>query len=269
MRYYSDRQGHPDTVKVRRAERGLGVAWVLAFALLAAPCAADETVRIFLAGDSTMAAKLPDKRPETGWGEMLQDGFPVEQVRVENHAMNGRSTRTFLEEGRWAAILAELHAGDYVFIQFGHNDQSTHKPKRYTPPGNYRSNLVRFVNDVRARDATPVLLTPVVRRRFDEAGVFYDTHGEYPDLVREAAVETGAVLIDMHANSAAVLREYGPDRSKALFLWLAPDEFPNYPEGLEDNTHFSPLGAKVMAGLVLDDLTTSLPELARLSLPVP
>ena len=123
-------------------------------------------VTIFLAGDSTMAAKLPEKRPETGWGEMLGAHFKHGKVRIENRAMNGRSTKTFISEGRWQAVVDDLKKGDYVFIQFGHNDSSKDKGERYTPPEDYRKNLIRFVKDVRAKKAHAVLLTPVMRRRF-------------------------------------------------------------------------------------------------------
>ncbi len=138
-------------------------------------------VTIHLAGDSTMAAKLPGKRPETGWGEPLSAQFRDGSVIVDNRAKNGRSTRTFIEEGRWHDLLQATKAGDVVLIQFGHNDQSVEKPDRYTPPRDYARNLERFVADVRARDAMPVLLTPVARRRFDEAGNVAPSHGDYPD----------------------------------------------------------------------------------------
>ena len=224
---------------------------------------ASEPARIFLAGDSTMAEKLPEKRPETGWGEMLQDWFPTDEVVVINHAKNGRSTRTFIEEGRWDRLLAEAKPGDYVFIQFGHNDQSKSKPERYTPPEAFKSNLSRFVSDVIARGAQPVLLTPVARRRFDENGEYYESHGVYPDLVRAVAVSSGVPLIDLHASSMLFLQAYGAGRSRELFLWLDPQENANYPDGVEDNTHFSPKGARAMASLVMQGILQNLPALAE------
>ncbi len=147
-----------------------------------------------------MAEKRADKRPETGWGELLQQFFDPSKVRVENHAQNGRSTKTFIAEGRWQALVEKLKPGDYVFIQFGHNDQPKEKAS-HTPPADYRANLVRFVDEVRAKKATPVLFTPVVRRRFDDKGEFYDTHFEYPDIVRAVAAEQKVALIDMHRKS--------------------------------------------------------------------
>jgi lysophospholipase L1-like esterase len=215
--------------------------------LLAGAVWAKEPITIYLAGDSTMAQKLPEKRPETGWGEALQAFFPADEVRVENHAQNGRSSRTFITERRWQAIIDKLKKGDYVFVQFGHNDESKEKVDRYTPPEDYRRNLMKFIGEVRARNAIPVLLTPVMRRRFDKDGKFYDTHGEYPDIVRAVATETRITLIDMHRQSEGVIKQYGVDGSRKLFLQLAPGENPNYPKGIEDNTHFSPLGANAMA----------------------
>jgi lysophospholipase L1-like esterase len=209
-------------------------------------------ITVYLAGDSTMAPKLAEKRPETGWGEAFQPCFDPATVRIENRAKNGRSTRTFIEEGLWRAITDSLRAGDYVFIQFGHNDESKEKVDRYTPPAAYRANLTRFVDEVRARGATPVLLTPLMRRSFDSTGHARDTHGEYPDLVRAVAAERSVALLDVHRASAAVLDRYGPDSSRALFLQVERGENPNYPEGVHDNTHFSPRGAVVMAGLAIN-----------------
>ena len=208
-------------------------------------------VTIFLAGDSTMAPKVAEKRPETGWGEMLGQHFKTGKVMIENRAMNGRSTKTFISEGRWQSIIDDMKKGDYVFVQFGHNDSSKEKGERYTPPADYRQNLIRFVSDVRARGGFPVLLTPVMRRRFDKDGKFYDAHGEYPDLVRAVTSEQKVPLIDMHRMSEVVIVQYGAEGSRKLFLQLKPGENPNYPNGIDDNTHFSPLGALEMVRLVV------------------
>lgn len=225
---------------------------VICLLFLAAPgVAAKEPVTVHLAGDSTMAEKLPEKRPETGWGEALQRFFRADRVRVRNHAKNGRSTRLFIEQGHWQTLLDSLKAGDYVFIQFGHNDSAKDRPDRYTPPEDYRANLVRFVREVRERKATPVLFTPVMRRRFTKENVFQDVHGVYPGLVREVAAELKAPLIDMHRASERVLVAYGPEESRKLFLQLRPGENPSYPNGIEDNTHFNPRGAEEMAALAV------------------
>ncbi len=211
-------------------------------------------VTLHLAGDSTMADKLTEKRPETGWGERLQQFFREDRVRVANYAQNGRSTRTFISEGRWDALLAEVKAGDYVFIEFGHNDESKEKVDRYTPPGDFKRNLGRFVADVKARNAIPVLMTPVMRRRFDAQGAVQDTHGEYPDLVRSVAAETGTALIDMHRATFNVLSVRGLEGSRELFLQLRAGENPNYPQGVLDNTHSSPLGESLNARLAAEGI---------------
>jgi lysophospholipase L1-like esterase len=139
-----------------------------------------------------------------------------------------------------------------VFIQFGHNDESKDKEDRYTPPDDFRANLTRMVADARAKGAIPVLMTPVRRRRFDKDGKLYDTHGEYPDLVKRVAADQHVVMIDMHEESALVLTAFGPEPSRRLFLQLEPKENPNYPDGIEDNTHFSPGGAGVMAYVAVE-----------------
>jgi lysophospholipase L1-like esterase len=215
-------------------------------------CFAQQPITIYLAGDSTMAEKLPAKRPETGWGEFLQSAFDPNRVRVENHAKNGRSTRTFISEGLWQEIIDKLRPGDYVFIQFGHNDESQQKTDRYTSPADYRANLVRMVRGVREKQANPVLLTPVMRRKFDKQGHFVDAHPpEYAQAVRDVAAELKVPLIDMHRASEKVLVRYGDEPSRELFLQLKPGENPNYPDGIEDNTHFNPAGAKIMCDIAV------------------
>jgi lysophospholipase L1-like esterase len=213
-----------------------------------------KPVTIYLAGDSTMAQKLPEKRPETGWGEELQKFFKDGTVVVDNRAKNGRSTRTFIEEKLWQGIVDNLRKGDYVFIEFGHNDSSKEKTDRYTPPEDYRKNLIRFINEARAKGAIPILLTPVMRRRFDKEGNFQDSHGVYPDIVRAVASEYKVALIDMHRKSEGVIKQYGMEESRKLFLQLKPGENSNYPRGVEDNTHFSPLGAGIMARLAVEGI---------------
>ena len=215
---------------------------------------AEQPITVYLAGDSTMAEKLPEKRPETGWGEALQQFFRPDKVRIENHARNGRSTRTFIEEKLWQEIIDKLKRGDFVFIEFGQNDAAKERTDRYTPPEDYRRNLIRFITEVREKQANPVLLTPVMRRRFDKDGKFQDSHGQYPDIVRAIALENKVPLIDMHRKSEKVLIQYGPEESRKLFLQLKPNENANYPQGIEDNTHFSPIGAEVMARLAVEGI---------------
>lgn len=210
-----------------------------------------------------MAEKLPEKRPETGWGEFLQAAFDENQVRVENDAKNGRSTRTFISEGLWQYIFERLMPGDHVFIQFGHNDESKAKTDRYTSPDEFRANLIRMVRDVRHKQANPVLLTPVMRREFRD-GQFVDIHPpEYPDGVRAVAAEEQVPLIDMQRASEKVLKSYGEEGSRQLFLQLKPGENPNYPDGVEDNTHFNPTGARIMCGLAVDGIRQQQLPLAK------
>ncbi len=224
------------------------------FALFSTVAYTQQPVTVFLAGDSTMAEKLATKRPETGWGECLQQAFDESRVRVDNRARNGRSTRTFISEGLWPQIINDLKPGDYVFIQFGHNDESKEKTNRYTPPDDYRANLARMVTEVRSKGGNPVLLTPVMRRRFDKDGNLIDSHGQYPDIVRSVASDLKVALIDMHRASAETLKQYGAEPSRKLFLQLKPGEHPNYPDGVADNTHFNSLGAQVMCGITINGI---------------
>ena len=223
---------------------------------------APKPVTVYIAGDSTAAEKQPDKRPETGWGEMLGQYFRPGEVRVANRAVNGRSTRTFISEGKWRAITDSLVAGDYVLIQFGHNDESPAKVNSYAPPDDFRRNLTLMVDEVRARHAIPILLTPIARRRFDAEGRLVETHGAYPGYTRAVAAALHVPLIDMLAGSSQVLASYGADSSAKLFLQLEKGEHPNYPDGVHDNTHLRPLGAELLARLAVDGIRMLVPELA-------
>ena len=151
-------------------------------------------IKIFLIGDSTMANKPLADNPERGWGQLLPLYFN-DNVEIENYAVNGRSTKSFIDEGRWEKVYNKLRPGDYVFIQFGHNDEKINDPKRYAAPhGAYKNILIKFVKDAMEKGAVPVLITPVNRRKFDPAGNLVDTHGDYPGVVREAAEEEKVAL---------------------------------------------------------------------------
>ncbi|QIL89998.1 phosphate ABC transporter permease [Microbulbifer sp. SH-1] len=223
-------------------------------ALLAAgaTCAADSETTVFMAGDSTMAIKEIKDYPETGWGVPFAVFFE-DSVNVDNRAMNGRSTRTFIEEGRWAGIMDELKAGDYVIIQFGHNDESESKKDRYTTPEQYKTNLSRFINDVRKAKAEPILMSPITRRYFEGEHKIKHTH-PYAPLVREVAAEEKVEFIDMEVVTREYFQAMG-DRDSALrFMHIAPDLHPNYPVGVRDDTHLNNLGAREVAQLVLAEL---------------
>jgi len=213
----------------------------------------NKPVRIFLAGDSTMADKEKKAAPETGWGMVLPSYFN-DNVVIENHARNGRSTRTFISEGRWDFMLSRVSEGDYVVIQFGHNDQSKQKVDRYTSPADYKSNMERFVKDVRAKGAIPILCTSVERRKFDNDSNFVDQHGNYPNLVREVAKELKVYLIDMQHTSMDFIISKGNEGSKQYFMHVKPGESEKYPNGNEDNTHFKPAGAMEMAHEFIEGL---------------
>jgi lysophospholipase L1-like esterase len=204
---------------------------------------------VYLIGDSTMADKEVKAYPETGWGMPFHYFFDS-TIRIDNRARNGRSTRTFMEEGRWKSVAANLKEGDYVFIQFGHNDEVPTK-KSYTPPDQFRANLAAFITESRIRKAIPVLITPVARRRFDTDGKPEDTHELYAQLVRDVATRYQVPLIDLDRSSLELLGKMGPEASKYLYNYLSPGENPHYPEGRADNTHFSELGAGKIAEIVL------------------
>lgn len=218
-----------------------------------------KKIRIFLAGDSTISIKETKAYPETGWG-MPFVHFWDSTVTVVNKAKNGRSTRTFITEGIWQSILSEMQEGDYVFIQFGHNDEVKEKVSSYTKPEQYTANLTRFIREVRERKGNPVLLTAVSRRKF-EGGKQVETHHDYSILVRQVAKATTVPLIDLDVASQQLYQQVGEEPSKLLFLQLQPGEHPNYPDGKVDNTHFSELGARLVAQLVLKEIRATLPEL--------
>jgi len=230
---------------------------LIGIACLFASSAAGQDEReptLYMIGDSTMADKPLEGNPERGWGQ----AFPLffdQRLTVRNHAVNGRSSRSFIDEGRWAAVRSQLKPGDYVFVQFGHNDEKQEDPARYAnPDSTFPENLERFVRETRAKGATPVLLTPVMRRRFDKNGRFFDTHGKYPDAVRRVAAAQKTALIDLHALTEKLISGMGEEESKRLFLWIPAGQYMACPEGRQDDTHFSVFGAMRVAGLVSDEL---------------
>lgn len=224
----------------------------------------DDDITIFLVADSTVADKpFKNGNPEKGWGQV----FPLyfnDGVRIDNHAVNGRSTKSFMDEGRWDKVLALIKPGDYVVIEFGHNDQKIEDPKRYSDPDTaYRANLKKYIADTRAKGGKPVLATPIVRRKFDENGEFEESHGRYPDVVREVAKEEKVPLLDLHAKTRELLINYGEESSKQLFLHIKPGEYQSLPEGKEDDTHLSPYGAFRVCDLVVEEMREEMPELVK------
>lgn len=213
---------------------------------------AEKGITVYLVGDSTMSQKQVKAYPEAGWGMPFAFFFQPE-VRVDNRAQNGRSTKSFLKEDRWSAVMDSLKEGDYVLIQFGHNDEIQTK-KNATTEAEFRTNLTRFVKETRSKKAHPVLITAVARRKFDPAGKLEDTHRVYSEIVRQVSRDTKAPLIDLDKRSQALLVEMGPEKSKFFYNHLMPGEHPNYPNGSEDDTHFNEFGARKMAQLVLAEI---------------
>jgi len=226
----------------------------LFFLLISLNCLAQKTT-IYTIGDSTMANKTkPDENPERGWGQMLPLFFN-DNITVDNRAVNGRSTRSFIDEKRWDAIYKVLKPGDYVFIQFGHNDQKEKDSTRYTNPHTaYRHNLIRFVNETRAKGAIPVLFSSIVRRNFNEQGVLISTHGDYPLETRLVAQEYKVPFIDMEYYSELLEQSYGPEKSKQLHLHYKAGEIPYYKEDKADNTHLCVKGATEIAKIAIEEL---------------
>ncbi len=222
--------------------------------ILFTSCVSTKTIGVYTIGDSTMAKKQENKRPETGWAEMLSIYLDA-SVKVYDHGLNGRSSKSFINEGEWNKVFSSLKKGDYVLIQFGHNDEKSEDSARFTNPHTeYKANLRKFIEESRGKGATPILLTSISRRSFNDKGVLVNSHGEYPQAVRELARETNTPMIDAQLLTEQLLISMGPENSRKLFLQLAPDENPNYPEGKKDDTHLNTDGAKQIAGIIAAEI---------------
>ena len=220
--------------------------------LLAFSLPEKKKIKIFIAGDSTASIKETKAYPETGWG-MPFVYFWDSTVTVINKAKNGRSTKSFRNEGLWKQILDESSEGDYVLIQFGHNDEVPTKANA-TTEAEFRNNLTVFISEARSKKLNAVLLTPVARRKFDSTGKIAGTHDVYSQIVRDVATKENVPLIDMDKKGQQLYQQMGVENSKLLFLQLKPGDHPNHPEGKEDNTHFSELGARLIAQIVLKEI---------------
>ncbi|MDO1513837.1 rhamnogalacturonan acetylesterase [Maribacter confluentis] len=214
-----------------------------------------QVTTIYCIGDSTMADKVnPLENPEHGWAQVLPEFFN-EYIQVANRAVNGRSSKSFISEGRWDAVSKNLFPGDYVFIQFGHNDQKFKDSTRYTNPHTtYRANLKRFVLETREKGAYPILFSSIVRRNFNEFGTLVDTHGLYPMEVRLLAREMNVPFVDLQYLTERLETSYGVEGSKSLHLHFQKGEHPFYPNGKIDNTHLSKKGAMEVAGLAIAEI---------------
>ena len=210
---------------------------------------------IFWAGDSTVATNKASTYPQTGIGQAF-DRFTALDVVVCNHAVNGRSTKSFIDESRLAPIYNEITEGDFLFIQFGHNDEKINDPARYTDPhGEFKVNLGKFVNVARNKGAFPVFITPVERRLFDENGNLKPSeHTEYVKGMKEAAEKLDVPVIDLFTMSRQFLTGTGDEASKKYYMNLAPGEAPWAPEGKKDNSHLKYEGAMLYAGMIARSL---------------
>lgn len=231
------------------------LAGLFAVFIVASGLSAQETTSgkftVWTIGDSTMASKKAEVAPETGWCQAFPN-FVTANVEVRNRAMNGRSSKSFITEKRWQWVLDSLKAGDYVFIQFGHNDQKIQDSTRYTEPfTTYRKNLERFVRETREKGATPILFTSIVRRKF-ENGLLVDTHGNYPVVTRLVAAEMNVPLIDLQMLTAGAVTAVGEEESKKIYLWMPPTE--KFPKERKDDTHLSVEGVNLVAKLAAQQL---------------
>ena len=247
-----------------------------------------KTTTIFIIGDSTAANKdTSNGKQERGWGMALQDYFDPEYIVVDNHAVNGRSSLSFLNEGRWDKVLERMKPGDYVIIQFGHNDE---KPKadRHTEPGStFDYILARYVRETREHGGIPVLMNPVVRRNFFvnapdndddeklrtttfkdgvkmvEGDSLIDTHGLYRVAPRDVARRMNCHFVDANQITHDLEQGLGTEASKKLHMWFLPGEEPFVAEGRQDNTHYNVYGARIVAGLLADALCEEIPVLRK------
>lgn len=246
-----------------------------------------DSVTVFMIGDSTMANKPLDKEnQERGWGQMLPIYFEG-PIKVDNHAVNGRSSKSFIDEGRWEKVREQIRPGDYVIIQFGHNDEKAKSPDRYTVPGStFDANLKKFVNETREKGGTPILMNSIVRRNFPANGIaaaqtddrqktwkkglenypaegdtLVDTHGDYRIVPRNVAEEMGVAFVDMNALTHELVQGLGKDASKSLYMWMPVGVYEFAPNGRIDNTHLNVFGGIVVSRLAVNALAEKVPAL--------
>jgi lysophospholipase L1-like esterase len=222
-----------------------------------------DPVTVHMIGDSTMADKpVIPANPERGWGQMLHM-YLKETALIANHARNGRSTKSFIEGGRWDKVLATLKPGDHVIIQFGHNDEKLDNEKVGTKPeAEYTANLKRFIREARERKAIPILATPVSRRNFDDSGTVKNSHGAYAEATRKLAQAEKVPLLDLFAATEEALQRLGPEQSKRWFVWTSAGEFSPNSKAIEDDSHFNTYGATRVCDLAVVEIEQKAPTLA-------
>lgn len=228
------------------------------------PLKAEKPLTLFMAGDSTMATQaVVPATPARGWGQMLQPYFH-DHVRVDNRASSGQSSKSFLGKGRWQQLLDAIKPGDFVIIQFGHNDSKPDAERHTEPLTSFKENLERFVQEVRDRKATPILATSIVRNVFNPDGkTLRDTHGDYLVATRKVAEERQVPLLDLAKKTEDLLVKLGLERSKRLFNNVEPGEFATYPDGFKDGTHLNAAGACRICDLAIEEILAKVPELAK------
>ncbi|MBQ2821678.1 MAG: rhamnogalacturonan acetylesterase [Thermoguttaceae bacterium] len=221
-------------------------------------------ITIFAAGDSTAASYPERQAPMKGWVQCLPE-FTIEGVNVKNRAACGRSTKSFRNEGRWEQILKDLKPGDFVLIQFGHNDQKENRPAAYAEAHtDFKKNLKKFVEEVREKGGNPVLVTSVTRRIFDAEENLTFSLKDYPECLRETARETQTPLVDLNLLTRRWVEEAGQEKSAKFFMNLQPGEAPNYPKGNRDNTHFHENGARAVAEMFVKEAKSKELEIGKL-----
>ena len=232
---------------------------LLLFLQLSIVFAANQAVKkIFLVGDSTVTNYRESDYPMAGWGQMLQRFLTSSNFVVDNRAIGGRSSRSFIEEGRWNTVKNAINAGDFVFVQFGHNDRDYSKAERYTPPADYKNYLKQYVNETRAAGGIPVLVTPMVLnawRNGAKRNVFTESGAEYVQRMKEVANELNVPLIDLNQKSFDFVNTIGVDyATRFIYNSYLAGEYPNYPNGLNDGTHFQEMGALKMAKFIVEGI---------------
>jgi pectinesterase len=260
----------------------------MVFALVFTAATKDKSTTIFVIGDSTAANKdTTGGKVERGWAMMLQDCFDPDFIVVDNHAVNGRSSKSFIDEGRWGKVLEKIKPGDYVIIQFGHNDEKPQADRHTEPGSTFDNNLARYVLDTREKGGIPVLMNSVVRRNFYvkapendddeklrtstfkdgakmvEGDSLIDTHGLYRSAPILVAERTHCYFVDANQITHNLEQGLGREGSKKLHMWFLPGEEPSEPQGKQDNTHYNKYGAQVVANLLADALCEEIPLLSK------
>ena len=208
-------------------------------------------MNLIFIGDSLMQYNDESTYPQTGWPQALSE-FIKDGIEVLNFAHNGASTKSIQDLGFYSNAINSIEKGDYVFISFGHNDEKVQSPERYTRPFNeYQDNLRKFIDEVRSKGGTPILLTPIYRRLFKDGVIVDGVFGEYPLAMKEVAKEKDVYLIDMTTLVKNVYSSLGDEASKKYVMNFAPGIYENYPEGKEDNTHLRPEGSKLIVSIIL------------------